>query len=49
MLNKQLVLTSDKPPVELQGMEERLYPFEVGIDSRIKSSGFGFTKENPEK
>ena len=25
MLNKQLVLTSDKPPVELQGMEERLF------------------------
>ena len=25
MLNKQLVLTSDKPPVELQGMEKRLF------------------------
>ena len=24
MLNKQLILTSDKPPVDLQGMEERL-------------------------
>lgn len=25
LLNKQLVLTSDKPPVELQGMEERMF------------------------
>ena len=37
MLNKQLVLTSDKPPVELQGMEKRLFTsVEVGLIAELE-------------
>ncbi|TVR73263.1 MAG: chromosomal replication initiator protein DnaA [Marinilabiliales bacterium] len=38
---KQLILTSDKPPVELQGMEQRLLSrFKWGLSADMQSPGF---------
>ena len=38
---KQLILTSDKPPVELQGLEQRLLSrFKWGLSADLQSPGF---------
>jgi chromosomal replication initiator protein len=38
---KQLILTSDKPPVELQGMEQRLLSrFKWGLSADMQSPDF---------
>jgi chromosomal replication initiator protein len=40
-LGKQLVLTSDKPPVELQGMEQRLLSrFKWGLSAELQAPDF---------
>ena len=43
-LGKQLILTSDKPPVDLQGMEERLITrLKWGLTAEFEPSGSGST------
>ena len=43
---KQLILTSDRAPVMLQGMEERLLTrFKLGLSGRIGKAGRRIEKE----
>lgn len=45
-LGKQLILTSDKAPAELNGIEDRLLSrFKWGLSAEIKSPDFGTRKE----
>ncbi len=46
MLNKQLILTSDKPPVDLQGMEERLITrLKWGLTAELKRPDLDLRKK----
>jgi chromosomal replication initiator protein len=45
-LNKQIIMTSDKPPVDLQGMEERLITrLKWGLTAGIESPDFDLRKK----